>query len=75
MVAEVRDQFLRYEAAFVANDIATLDQLFWDSPWAVRMGAGENLYGHESIAPHVSHLTDRSGAGQDVREGSDPKVD
>jgi hypothetical protein len=50
VVAEVRDQFLRYEQAFVTNDIAALDELFWDDPRAVRFGAGENLYGHQAIA-------------------------
>lgn len=50
VVADVRRQFLRYEEAFVNNDIVTLDELFWASPLAVRMGAGENLYGHEAIA-------------------------
>jgi hypothetical protein len=50
VVAEVRAQFDRYEEAFVGNDVAVLDELFWDSPRAVRFGAGENLYGHDAIA-------------------------
>ncbi len=50
VVAEVWEQFGRYERALVANDVAVLDELFWDSPRAVRFGAGENLYGHEAIA-------------------------
>lgn len=50
VVAEVEAQFLRYEAAFVGNDVGVLDELFWDSPAAVRFGAGENLYGHAAIA-------------------------
>jgi hypothetical protein len=50
VVAEVRQQVLRYEAALVGNDMAVLDELFWDSPLAVRFGAGENLYGHAAIA-------------------------
>ncbi|MDQ6947245.1 MAG: DUF3225 domain-containing protein, partial [Actinomycetota bacterium] len=50
VVAEVEAQFHRYEQAFVANDTAVLDELFWNSPQAVRFGAGENLYGHEAIA-------------------------
>ena len=49
VVAEMHEQFLRYERAFVANDVAVLDELFWDSPKAVRFGAGENLYGHQAI--------------------------
>ena len=31
------------------NDVATLDELFWDSPHTVRYGAGENLYGYDAI--------------------------
>ncbi|MEA2297856.1 MAG: hypothetical protein QOF77_792 [Solirubrobacteraceae bacterium] len=50
IVAEVRAQFERYEAAFVANDIEALDALFWNDPLTVRYGAGENLYSHEAIA-------------------------
>lgn len=43
--AEVSAAFARYEAALVSNDIAVLDELFWDSPHTVRYGVGENLYG------------------------------
>lgn len=50
VVAAVGEQFLRYEQAFVSNEIAVLDELFWDDPRAVRFGAGENLYGHRAIA-------------------------
>lgn len=50
IVAEVTAQFERYEAAFLANDIDELDELFWNDPLAVRYGAGENLYSHEAIA-------------------------
>jgi hypothetical protein len=50
IVAEVTAQFERYEAAFLANDVEELDELFWNDPQAVRYGAGENLYSHEAIA-------------------------
>jgi Protein of unknown function (DUF3225) len=50
VVAEVEEQFRRYEEAFVTNDVAVLDELFWASPRAVRFGGGENLYGHDAIA-------------------------
>ncbi len=50
VVAQVQEQFDRYEQALVTNDIAALDELFWDDPRAVRFGAGENLYGHRAIA-------------------------
>jgi hypothetical protein len=50
VVAEVTQAFERYERALVANDVATLDALFWDSPHTLRYGIGENLYGHAAIA-------------------------
>ncbi len=51
VVAEVTAQFHHYEAAFLANDVLTLDELFWNDPLAVRYGAGgENLYSHAAIA-------------------------
>lgn len=48
-MAEVTGAFERYEAALVGNDVATLEELFWDSPLVVRYGDGENQYGHEEI--------------------------
>lgn len=49
VLAEVTAAFYRYETALVSNDIAALDALFWHDPRAVRLGAGENLYGIEEI--------------------------
>ncbi|HEX3874634.1 MAG TPA: oxalurate catabolism protein HpxZ [Solirubrobacteraceae bacterium] len=50
IVAEVTAQFERYETAFLSNDVAALDELFWNDRLAVRYGAAENLYSHEAIA-------------------------
>lgn len=50
VVAEVTAAFERYEQALVSNDVATLDELFWQSPHTIRYGATENLYGYEAIA-------------------------
>jgi ketosteroid isomerase-like protein len=50
VVAEVKSAFERYERAINANDVATLNELFWNSPRTVRYGTGEQLYGHEAIA-------------------------
>ena len=50
VVVEVADAFQRYERALVANDVATLDELFWNSPTTLRFGIGENLYGYDEIA-------------------------
>jgi ketosteroid isomerase-like protein len=50
VIAEVTEAFTRYEQALVANDVATLDALFWNSPHTLRFGISENLYGYEAIA-------------------------
>jgi hypothetical protein len=49
-VAEVTQAFQRYEKALMANDVATLNELFWDSPHTIRYGLAEQAYGHEAIA-------------------------
>jgi Protein of unknown function (DUF3225) len=49
VVAEVAAAFRRYEAALVGNDVATLDELFWNAPHTVRYGITENLYGYGAI--------------------------
>ncbi len=49
VVAEVTAAFARYEKALITNDVAVLDELFWDSPLTLRFGATENLYGHAAI--------------------------
>ena len=49
VVAEVAAAFGRYEAALVGNDVATLDELFWNAPHTVRYGITENLYGYGAI--------------------------
>lgn len=49
-LAEVTAQFARYEKALTSNDVAVLDELFWNSPHTLRYGAGENLYGYGEIA-------------------------
>jgi hypothetical protein len=50
VLAEVTAQSQRYEAALTGNDIAVLDELFWNSPHTLRYGATENLYGYEAIS-------------------------
>jgi hypothetical protein len=46
---EVTSAFERYEQALVNNDVAVLDELFWNSPLTLRYGATENLYGYAAI--------------------------
>jgi len=49
VLAEVNAAFDRYETALVTNDVAVLDELFWNSPHTLRYGVGENLYGYDAI--------------------------
>jgi Protein of unknown function (DUF3225) len=48
-LAEVTAAFARYEKALISNDVAVLDELFWNSPHTLRYGVGENLYGFSEI--------------------------
>ena len=49
VLAEVTEQFARYESALVTNDVAVLDELFRNDPRTLRYGGGENLYGYDAI--------------------------
>jgi len=49
VVAELAELYPLYEEALVTNDVATLTRMFWSSPYAIRLGAGENLYGIDEI--------------------------
>jgi hypothetical protein len=49
VLQEVQAASDRYEAALVSNNVAVLDELFWDSPHTLRYGVGENLYGYAAI--------------------------
>jgi hypothetical protein len=49
VLAEVTEQFARYEKALVANDVAVLDELFRPDSRTLRYGGGENLYGYDEI--------------------------
>lgn len=50
VIAEVKAEFGRYEQALVSNEVAVLDEQFWNNPLTLRYGIGENLYGWEAIA-------------------------
>ncbi|WP_430395914.1 oxalurate catabolism protein HpxZ [Ferrovibrio sp.] len=50
VLAEVQTQFARYEKALTSNDVAVLDELFWNSPHTLRYGVTENLHGYAAIA-------------------------
>lgn len=49
LVAELTQLYLKYEAALMENNLTVLDELFWESPDVVRLGATENLYGIAAI--------------------------
>ncbi|RYF40405.1 MAG: oxalurate catabolism protein HpxZ [Comamonadaceae bacterium] len=49
VLAEVTAEFARYEKALTGNEVAVLDELFWQSPHTLRYGATENLYGYADI--------------------------
>ncbi|MES2605327.1 MAG: oxalurate catabolism protein HpxZ [Pseudomonadota bacterium] len=46
---EVEQVFDAYEKALVGNDMAKLDELFWNDAATLRYGAGENLVGFDAI--------------------------
>jgi hypothetical protein len=50
VLAEVTEQFARYEKALVNNDIAVLGELFRDDARTLRYGVGEILYGYDAIS-------------------------
>jgi hypothetical protein len=52
VLSELTEMFELYEKALIANDIETLNRLFWDSPLALRYGTREfeRQYGHAAIA-------------------------
>jgi hypothetical protein len=49
IVTEVTEAFERYEKALVSNDVAVLDELFWNDASTIRYGVNENLYGYDEI--------------------------
>ena len=57
VLAEVTAVFARYEKALTTNDVAVLDELFWNSPHTLRFGVGENLYGYGQIATFRANRT------------------
>ena len=49
IVAEVTKAFYAYEDALMTDDLDAMGLLFWESPFTVRLGVGENLYGIDAI--------------------------
>jgi 1-carboxybiuret hydrolase subunit AtzH-like protein len=48
-VAELRELYPSYERALMNNDVETLQKLFWASPYVIRFGPSESLYGISEI--------------------------
>lgn len=51
-LAQVTVAFREYEQALMANDVDTLNRLFWEDGSTVRFGVLENLYGWQEIADY-----------------------
>ena len=49
IVREVAAEFAGYDQALGKNDVAALNNYFWDSPGTVRFGISENLFGSSEI--------------------------
>lgn len=49
VVADLTTAFMRYEKALTSNDVAVLDELFWNSSHTIRYGVTENLHGYDEI--------------------------
>ena len=50
VVAEVSDEFARYEQALLANDIRALNDFFWHDACALRYSVAGTQHGHAEIA-------------------------
>jgi hypothetical protein len=50
VVADVTAVFERYETALVANDVDTLDELFWSSRDIVRFGLADRQHGIAEVS-------------------------
>ncbi|MDB5510192.1 MAG: hypothetical protein JWL93_2661 [Hyphomicrobiales bacterium] len=58
VVEDVTKAFLAYQEAVDANDFATMNTLFWNSPSTVRFGPVGTLIGHAAIS---SYRKERKG--------------
>jgi hypothetical protein len=50
IVAEVTEVALVYDRALVANELNTVDSLFWNSSQTLRYGPNGTLVGHDAIS-------------------------
>lgn len=61
VVAEVEVVFGRYERALVENDLAVLDELFWQSPHTERVAFGVRQHGFAEVQAARRALVRQSG--------------
>jgi hypothetical protein len=52
VVKEITDIFVRYEAAFMANDVAALNGFFWHSDLVTRYGIADEQLGHAALVAY-----------------------
>jgi hypothetical protein len=62
VVREIEAEFAGYDRALGANDVAALNGYFFDSPFTIRYGIAENLYGYPEIQAYRSTVV-ASGTG------------
>lgn len=62
VVREIEAEFAGYDRALGANDVAALNGYFFDSPFTIRYGIAENLYGYSEIQAFRAAAT-ASGTG------------
>ena len=56
VVREIAAEFAGYDRALASNDVAALNGYFFDSPFTVRYGNRENLYGYSEIQAYRAGL-------------------
>ena len=62
VVREIEAEFAGYDRALASNDVAALNGFFFDSPFTIRYGIAENLYGYPEIQAYRAAVV-ASGAG------------
>ena len=50
VVAEVTESFMKYEKAILANDVKTINELFWDDEKTLRYGPNGTLVSHAALS-------------------------
>ena len=67
VVKELEAEFAGYDRALRANDVAALNNYFFDSPTTIRYGNAENLYGYAEIQSYRSAVVPTAAGVQRER--------